>query len=116
MNLFLFVLFTFFTSIEALDCNKIPQSFSSYREAESIITTATWKLKDRVDCSKSSWIQEASFYSCDGHEGYFLMKTKEGKSYLHKDVPKSLWIQFKGAGSFGTFYNSYFKEKYQFDI
>ena len=115
MNLSVF-LFLILYSLIIVDCKDLPSTFNSYREAETIIASASWKIKDRVDCSKSIWILEASFYSCDGNEGYFLMKTKEGRFYLHKDVPKSLWIQFKEAGSFGTFYNSYFKGKYQIRI
>lgn len=112
MNLSTF-LFLILYSVFKVDCNDLPSTFSSYREAETMINSASWKVKDRVDCSKSSWIQEASFYSCDGTDGYFIMKTKEGRSYLHKDVPRTLWNQFKGASSYGTFYNGYLKGKYQ---
>lgn len=115
MSHFIFTLI-FSLRLYTIDCGSLPDSFISYSVAEAEIKAANWKIKDYVDCSKSSWIREASYYSCDGNIGYFLIKTNAGRSYLHKDVPKILWNQFKGTSSFGTFYNVYYKGKYQMHL
>ncbi|HZH68647.1 MAG TPA: KTSC domain-containing protein [Chitinophagales bacterium] len=46
---------------------------------------------------------------------YFVLST-EKKTYTHKDMPIELWLEFKKATSFGQFYNSKIKGKYQLTL
>lgn len=93
------------------NCEQLPTKFSSYKEASNKIKEANFKLFDKVNTLKSSWINGASYYSCDGTIGYFILLAK-GKEYIHKGVPKSVWIAFKNSESFGSYYNKNIRDKY----
>jgi hypothetical protein len=93
-------------------CNQLPTSFNSYKEAVKRIETATFKISESVNTSKSSWIRSAHYYSCEGKLGYFIFTTDTNK-YIRKDVPIEVWNRFKAATSFGSFYDTYIKYKYQ---
>lgn len=97
------------------DCDQISDIFSSYEEANQKISNANYRFKDFLITSKSSWIKGANFYSCDGEVGYLFLKTNN-KTYIHKQVPLSVWEQFKRANSYGKYYNSYIKNRYRFSL
>ena len=96
----------------AQNCTDLPDKFKTYAEASSNISSATFKISESVNTSKSSWIRSAKYKSCDGETGYFLYKT-DVKEYIHKGVPISIWKGFKEAESFGSYYNRYIKRRYQ---
>lgn len=102
-------------SCKAQDCENLPKTYTSYSEAVSTITSASFTIEDSVDTSSSSWIAGAGFYSCDSVEGYLILETSK-KNYVFKEVPLSIWKEFKIASSFGTYYNSYIRGKYQLAI
>lgn len=102
-------------SCNSQNCSELKNDFSSYQEANKLINTTDFTFSDKCNTSKSSWILNAEYYSCDERTGYFLIKTKN-KTYIHKDIPKKLWNEFKNAESFGKFYNSKIKGKYQLII
>lgn len=112
------ILFLFFniSKIQGQTCQQLPEIFSSYKQAFEMIKQADFKIEDSVDCSVSSWVKEASFYSCDGKTGYFILKTKNGNEYLHTGLPIKVWNEFKNASSFGSYYNRQIKGKYQLKI
>lgn len=97
------------------DCAKLPTRFSSYSEAIEKIESSNFDFIDKADCSESSWIRKASFYSCDNSNGYFIYLA-DSKKYIHCKVPVNVWEGFKNAKSKGTFYNQYLKHKYQLEI
>lgn len=114
---YIFVTFSFLSLLFALNaqtCNDLPVDFKSYTEALSKVKAATFLIKERIDCSESSWIKSAEYYSCDGYAGFFILTTKEDKFFLHKNVPIHIWKGFKGACSFGSYYNRNIKGKYKF--
>lgn len=94
-----------------LSCRDIPRSFTSYEEAVKIITMATFVYRDEIETKSSSWITSASYLSCDNQTGFFIIYTK-GRNYIHKNLPKTLWIGFKCADSFGSYYNQYIKNRF----
>ncbi len=98
------------------DCRNLPKSFSSYQTAISEIKSKTFKIKDEADCSNSSWLLTASYYSCNEKTGYFIMTTKTGRKYIHEKVPVEIWQQFKKSDSFGSFYNTHIKGKFQLEL
>ncbi|GER58130.1 hypothetical protein ULMA_02380 [Patiriisocius marinus] len=101
-----------FVSCNSQNCETLPATYTSYSQAVSKITNATFNFTDSVNTSTSSWITNADFYSCDGTQGYLVLKTTK-KNYLFKNVPKQVWHNFKAASSFGKFYNNYIRGKYQ---
>ena len=110
------ILLTAMLSCRSQDCNKLPQHFSSYKEAISQVKNGAFKFKDEANTSRSSWIASAKYYSCDGKTGYFIYFTKRNYEYIHKGVPIEIWRQFKAASSMGSFYGADIKNKYRVDL
>ena len=66
---------------------------------------------------RNSWfnhraLKKANFYSCDGKQGYLILKTSK-MNYIFKSVPINVWSNFKEASSFGKFYNKNIRGKYK---
>lgn len=99
-------------SIPTYTCGDLPNSFSSYSVAVSLVRAATFPIEQSANTSRSSWIDGAEYYSCDGRTGYFILLTN-GRTYIHEGVPFSVWRGFKQAGSFGSFYNRELKGIYR---
>ena len=97
------------------DCSDMKESFATYEQAREKIEKTNFYFQDTCNTSKSSWILEAQYYSCDNQRGYFSIRTKR-KTYIHKNLPKALWIDFKHAESFGKFYSAKIKGNYQLII
>jgi hypothetical protein len=100
--------------ISCQDCKDLPSHYASYDEAIQIIEKHSFKI-DEQDHSQSSWINGASFKSCDGITGYFLIKTAV-KNYIFADMPLEVWRGYKSAPSKGGYYNSRIKGKYRFAL
>ena len=97
-------------------CKNLPVTFTSYSEAIGAVKNATFKVKESAGTFQSSWITSAFFYSCDGETGYFIFSTVQGHTYIHKDLPLSLWRDFKSASSKGGYYNRYIKGRYRLQL
>lgn len=94
------------------DCSKLPNSFSNYEEAISMIKGASFELEKSANTSNSSWIDDAEYYSCNGFTGYLIFET-EGRSYIHEQVPIEIWTGFENADSKGEYYNNQIKHHYR---
>jgi hypothetical protein len=92
-------------------CNSLPNSFSTYSDAERQIYNTSFYFVDKCNTGGSSWIKAASFYSCDGKSGFMFIVTSS-ETYIHQNLPISLWQNFKRANSFGGFYTSYIRGNY----
>lgn len=114
IGVFVLLFFSFTIPQVSQTCKTLPAKFSSYSEALRRVKAADFEIQESQDCRKSSWILKASYHSCDGKTGFFILTTKsEGKEYIHQGVPYSLWLQFKKSDSFGGFYNQNLKGRYQ---
>jgi hypothetical protein len=94
------------------NCKTIANSFQSPAKAISVVDKSKFNFKESINTSKSSWIIELSYYSCDKKTGFLIMETKSQK-YIHQEVPFLLWEKLKEAHSFGTFYNTNIRGKYR---
>jgi len=112
---FVFLVFWLTQSCQSQSCEKLPSVFTSYTQAEQLISNATFKLKESTNTSESSWVRSAKFYSCDGVSGFFILGTDK-KEYYHQKMPIEVWQGFKNATSFGSYYNQYIKNKYTLNI
>lgn len=101
-----------FSICKSQNCETFPKSFKSYEAALQQIDLTEFKFEDHVNTSKSSWLLNARYYSCDGKKGFFIIKTRKNREYIHADVPIEIWNQFKNANSFGRFYNQRIKGRY----
>jgi|SRR5579863_9521162 len=117
MNRFLaFILFqTIIFSTTGQSCKNIPAHFNSYEQAIFWVKNESFKLKDDVNTSKSSWIRSASYYSCDGKVGFFIYTTDK-QEYIHAGVPIEIWMGFKNAESFGSYYDHNIRKRYRFNL
>ncbi len=97
------------------DCNKLSNGFSSYEQATKLILNSTFAFTDNADVSDSSWITSAKYYSCDNKTGFLVLKTSK-KTYIHQNVPKTVWQNFIKAESKGSFYSKNIKERYQLNL
>ncbi|WP_416441555.1 KTSC domain-containing protein [Phnomibacter sp. MR] len=102
-------------SCQSQSCKNLPKQFESYQAAEKLISNSSFKIDETVDTRKSSWIRGARFKSCDGSVGFLIIRLKD-KTYIHQNVPSSIWAQFKMAKSFGQFYNQNIKGRYQLSL
>ena len=95
------------------DCNKLPNVFTSYSRAITLVQNSTFKIQEAANTSGSSWITSANYYSCDGKTGFLIYTTNRGYQYIHKGVPVEVWKEFKNAPSKGTYYDYNIKHRYQ---
>lgn len=102
--------------LHAQSRKNLPTHYNSYNEAIHKIENATFKISDQINCYNSSWISSASFYSCNGKTGFFILYANNGRSYIHKGMPISMWKQFKTANSFGSYYSINIKGRYLFKL
>jgi hypothetical protein len=79
--------------------------YTSYSAAIQAVRGAQFAFRDQLPAGKSSWIISASYYTCSGNIGYFLFTTNKGKEYIHADVPRQVWVEFKKAPSSGSYYD-----------
>jgi hypothetical protein len=114
ISMFIVVLFMI-SSCNSHDCNNITEGFISYKETLDFIHSTSFKFKDNVDTARSSFIRNASFYSCSSKTGFLLVKIRSTE-YIYQNVPIAVWEGFKNADSFGRFYNRNIKGKYQFKL
>jgi len=99
----------------SVDCDSLPKSYSSYENAIETIESANFKIVDDANTIRSSWIKSASYYSCNGITGYFIITTNTQK-YIHEGVPLSVWQRFKDAESFGSYYDNNIRHKFIFKL
>ena len=111
-SFFFAILLFLVISARAQNCNNLPKSFSSYEQATRLLKTSKFSFVEKVNTSESSWIRSAIFKSCDGKTGFLIIGTDK-HPYIHQGVPVDLWLRFKQASSFGSFYNKNFKNRYK---
>lgn len=111
--LYLWLLLFAFTSCNSQSCDQVNNKpFKSYSEAKEFVETYEFKFAAEEDLERSSWMRKANFYSCDGEVGYFVYETKNGETYIYRNLPIYVWNGFKKANSPGSFYNDYIKGNY----
>lgn len=94
-------------------CEELEEKYVDADGMVDLLDQTSFSISEQFNTSQSSWIKSASYYSCDGAKGYFVLRTYK-KVYLYKDVPKDLWIRFKQADSLGSFYNRQIKGRYEY--
>ncbi len=93
------------------NCAQLSGIWKSEKEAMKVIENTIFEVSETVVPDYKSWLTSAHFYSCDGNFGYLIIKGKK-KTFVHQNVPASVWESLKNAKSKGGFYNFYIKNKY----
>lgn len=96
-------------------CEQLSKQFETYDKAVNKIKSTRFKIEESANTSKSSWVKNASYYSCDGQKGFFILETSK-KEYLFSDLPYEVWKDFKDAESCGSFYNENIRGKYNLSL
>jgi hypothetical protein len=94
------------------NCSELPQTFENYEEAILQVEAASFRIEETIRTPESTWISSATFSSCDGSRGYFLLRVKN-KKYLYYNVPIETWEEFKKADSKGAYYNANIKGRFK---
>ncbi len=115
LQLSLLLFFMHSSICRGIECDQLPKHYSSYQNAVEKIKGTHFKIHETVNTSKSSWVRCASFYSCDGLTGFFILATDK-QEYLYSGVPKEIWEGFKNANSFGSYYDLNIKNKFVFKL
>jgi hypothetical protein len=97
------------------DCNGLPESFTSFQNAVEQVQNSKFLLQEVVDNPRSSWIKGLSYFSCDGQNGFLLMKTSK-KTYLHQKVPIDIWRELCASPSLGSYYDKNIKHHFRLQI
>jgi hypothetical protein len=104
-----------FGSCSGQNCKTLPDSYATYLKALKQVRNSSFIISEKMQTEKSSWIENAQFYSCDRIVGFMIVKTKN-REYIHQNLPVVIWNKFKIAESFGSFYNNHIKNKYQLKL
>ena len=100
---------------EIYDCENLPTSFPSYEDALNKIHNANFRFSEEISITSSSWLRGASYFSCDGFQGYLVIKTDK-QYYIHSSLPKNIWKEFINSSSKGSYYINNIKGRYQFVV
>jgi len=95
------------------NCAASSGSWKSEKEAIDALEKADFLFTESFKNESESWLLSASFYSCDGQNGYLIIHSQK-KDYIHSSVPLVVWQDLKNANSKGGFYNFCIKDKYTF--
>ncbi len=112
--LFYFLLFPI-SGFTQNNCKDLPKTFYSYNEAINKVKNANFSFIDNVNTSRSSFINSAYYYSCDGITGYMIISLNN-KEYIHTGLPKKIWLSFKNSESLGSFYSKNIRYRYRLSI
>lgn len=63
------------------NCSSIPSTFSSFKEAKRAVRNSRFDIEENINTRKSSWIESASYMSCDERTGYLILETSS-KDYI----------------------------------
>ncbi|WP_353477494.1 KTSC domain-containing protein [Arenibacter sp. M-2] len=96
-------------------CDKLDKTFDTYESTLDIIKSANFQFTDDCNTSKSSWICDAEYFSCNGKTGFLVIETNS-QTYIHNEVPIKIWSEFKKAESFGKFYNRNLKGRFRITL
>lgn len=97
------------------NCKEMPNSFSSYEQAREMVLTSDYKIEESADVSDSAWITSVLYLSCDGVNGFFVIKTNR-KTYIHQNMPYQVWQNFREAESKGSFFSRNIRGHYQLKL
>lgn len=97
------------------NCNELPNSFNNYEQAKEMVLKSNYQITEIADVSDSHWITYVEYLSCDGLNGFFVIKIKD-KTYIHQNMPYNVWQNFIEAESKGSFYSRKIRGRYQLKL
>ncbi len=97
------------------NCNELPNSFSNYEQAREMVLTSNYQITEVADVSDSPWITSVEYLSCDGLNGFFVIKIGY-KTYIHQNMPIEVWENFTEVESKGSFYSKKIRGRYQLKL
>lgn len=114
--LILLCLILLFQNCSTKSCQSLPNTFSSYQDAKQEVRNSSgYNIKQKRSL-KSSWLKSAEYYSCDGKNGFLIITTNKGKTFIHSLVPEKIWSNFINSHSYGNYYVKNIKSNYQLSL
>ena len=104
-----------FLSVAQSDCYNLTKSFKSYNQAVFEVKNSKFKSVDHLNTARSSFINSAHYYSCDGMTGYMIISLNN-KEYIHSGLPIKIWLSFKNSESLGSFYSKNIRYRYRLTL
>jgi hypothetical protein len=103
-----------YLNAEINNCLHTTSNWNSEKEAVSAIEASNFRITETVPGDVSSWMVDATFYSCNQDFGFMIVKSDK-KTFVHQGVPTQVWEAFKSANSKGGYYNFYIKNKFRIE-
>lgn len=85
-------------------------TLSDYVSSDGTINIYVYGESEILYTEESSWIDYIKYYSDSKH----LIMCANNHEYIHSNVPKSLWEDFKNSESYGSFYNEHLKNNKEY--
>lgn len=88
--------------------------FTNYSQVKTYLKT--YAHNETIDTSRSSWIEEATYYYFEDKDYGYLILNMSGKEYVFDKMRYEVWEGFKEAKSLGKYYHANIKDKYYFEL
>lgn len=102
-----------YSNAQEENCSGQSENWKSEKKVLAGIENINFNTNETLQPDGKSWMISANFYSCDDQYGYLVVKS-DNKTFVHHNVPISVWRSLKEAKSIGGFYNFYIKDYYKF--
>lgn len=94
------------------NCDSLDIYALSFDEAVHLIERSTFRFQQQFKISRTYGVMNARYYSCNGEEGYLIMKVDK-KDLLYFDVPKIKWERLISSADINGFYDSEIAGQYR---
>ncbi|MCG8310215.1 MAG: KTSC domain-containing protein [Cytophagales bacterium] len=108
------ILIGMYLNAQEENCAQISQGWNSEEDAIEQVQNTIFKTHETI-LPKDSWVKIAHFYSCDDEYGFVIVQSTD-TTFIHQNVPKTVWAALKEARSVSGFYNFYIKNIYKSEI
>jgi len=94
------------------NCDSLDIDALSFDEAVQLIERSTFRYQQQFKISRTYGIMNARYYSCNGEEGYLIMRVDK-KDLLYFDVPKVKWETLISSADINGVYDSEIAGQYR---
>jgi len=92
-------------------CDSLPEIFQNKAIALDQIRAAKFRFTQQFEIVRPSGFQGANYYSCDGKNGFLLVKN-DNQNIIFKDVPTKIWEEFIQSNNMEGYFLKKIKQQY----
>jgi len=93
------------------NCDSLDISLGSLVEMIESIENSKFRFQQQFKISKTYGIMNARFYSCDGENGFLIMKVDK-KDLLYLEVPKAIWDTLITSADINAYYTAEIRDTF----